>query len=83
MTKQLVILSGDEISKLYDLPKFDEDSRLKYFSLNSVEQSIISNHQRVFVKIYFILQLGYFKAKQLFYIFDFETVETDARYICD
>lgn len=83
MTKQLVILSDDEISKLYNLPKFDENSRLKYFSLNSSEQAIIRNYQRVFAKIYFILQLGYFKAKQLFYVFDLETVEADARYICD
>lgn len=83
MIKQLVILSDDEISKLYDLPKFDEDSRLKYFALNSTEHAILRNYRRVFAKIYFILQLGYFKAKQLFYVFDLETVEADAKYICD
>ena len=65
MIKQLVILSDDEVSKLYDLPKFDEDARLKYFALNESEKTILNTFHRVFAKVYFILQLGYFKANQL------------------
>jgi len=82
MTKQLVILSDDEIGKLYGLPKFDENARLKYFDLDQSEKPVINTIHRVFAKVYFILQLGYFKAKQLFYVFDLESVEVDARYVC-
>ena len=83
MTKQLVILSDDEIGKLYGLPKFDGDARLKYFDLDQCEKSALNTFHRVFAKVYFILQLGYFKAKQLFYVFDLESVEVDARYVCE
>lgn len=81
MSKQLTILSDGEISKLYDLPKFDEDARQAYFEFNDAEKAVMNQHGRVFTKIYFALQLGYFKAKQLFFIVDLEKVHKDAEYI--
>jgi len=42
MPKQLTILSDGEISKLYDLPKFDEDARQTYFDLNDVEKAAMN-----------------------------------------
>ena len=81
MSKQLTILSDGEISKLYDLPKFDEDARQAYFEFNDAEKAAMNQHGRIFTKIYFALQLGYFKAKQLFFIVDLEKVHKDAEYV--
>ena len=81
MGKQLEILLDGEISKLYDLPKFDEDARLTYFELSTTEKVAMNQYNRVFTKIYFILQLGYFKAKHLFFIIDVEKVDKDVEYI--
>jgi len=81
MPKQLTILSDGEISKLYDLPKFDEDARQTYFDLNDVEKAAMNQYSRIFTKTYFVLQLGYFKAKQLFFVIDVEKVHKDAEYI--
>jgi len=81
MSKQLTILSEGEISKLYDLPKFDEDARLTYFELTEAEKVAMNEYSRIFTKIYFSLQLGYFKAKQLFFVVEVEKVVKDAEYI--
>ena len=81
MSKQLIILSEGEISRLYDLPKFDEDARLIYFELNDAEKTAMNQYNRIFTKIYFVLQLGYFKAKQLFFVIDVSKVSRDAEYI--
>jgi len=81
MSKQLTILSDSEISKLYDLPKFDEDARQTYFEFNDAERTAMNQYSRVFTKIYFSLQLGYFKAKQLFFVVEAEKVFKDAEYI--
>lgn len=81
MPKQLTILSEGEISKLYDLPKFDEDARQVYFEFNDAEKKTMHQFGRIFTRIYFALQLGYFKAKQLFFIVEVEKVIKDAEYI--
>jgi len=81
MPKQLKILSDGEISKLYEPPKFDDDARLIYFDLNAAEKTALNQYSRFFTKIYFVLQLGYFKAKQLFFVIEVESVYKDAEYI--
>lgn len=58
MPKHLTILSQGEISRIYDLPQFDEDSRLTYFELNELEKAAMDEHRRIFAKIYFVLQLS-------------------------
>ena len=81
MSKQLTILSEGEISKLYDLPKFDEDAQQTYFEFNDAEKVAMNQFGRIFTKIYFALQLGYFKAKQLFFTVEVAKVFKDAEYI--
>jgi TnpA family transposase len=78
---QLTILSQGEIAKIYDLPKFEEEDRFIYFELTEAEKEALTAYGRIFTKIYFILQLGYFKAKQLFFVFETEQVFEDAEYI--
>ena len=73
-SKRLTILTSEEITHLYRIPSFDDDERATFFSLESVERKIVGELTSVAVRINFILQLGYFKAKRDFFNFTFQEV---------
>jgi len=79
--KRIKILSDDEISEIYSRPQFTDEEQKRYFDLSSAEQELLSFLRSVRSKISFILQLGYFKAKHLFFTFDFHEVKRDVEYI--
>ncbi len=68
--KRLKILSDKEISEIYDLPQFTSEEQIKYFELNPEESLELQSLRSIKSKTYFILQLGYFKAKKLFFSFN-------------
>lgn len=78
--KHLHILSKEEIEQLYALPAFDPDERPLYFGLNEREMLAIESMRGHFSKVFFILQLGYFKAKRLFFIFELSAVQADVEF---
>lgn len=80
--KRLYLLSESEISDLYARPSFNLKEQRLYFELSQEEEDVIDRWGTLKTKIYFILQLGYFKAKNQFFIFDFEEVTADVDYIC-
>ena len=77
----LHILENDEIEQLYEVPDFDPESRTVFFDLSNEEASLMEMSRGVSSKVFFILQLGYFKAKQLFFNFDFEERKVDAAFV--
>jgi len=79
--KRLRILGEDEIEALYGRPRFTPEERIQHFSLSPTEKDALEQLRSIKSRIYWILQLGYFKAKQLFFTFDLHEVEEDARYI--
>jgi hypothetical protein len=79
--KRLRILGDDEIQALYGRPHFTDDERLEYFALSSTEKAALEQLHSIKSRIYFILQLGYFKSHHLFFVFDLPEVEEDARYV--
>jgi TnpA family transposase len=79
--KRLQILGDDEIDNLYGLPRFTPEEQMEYFALSPRESAAIEQLQQIKSRIYAILQLGYFKARHLFFIFSFTTVEADAKHI--
>ena len=79
--KRLSILPKDEIEKLFGLPKFTHEDRLVYFSLNQAEKEVAYSHRSLRARVNFVLQLGYFKAKNMFFVFDFHMVKEDAQHI--
>lgn len=79
--KRLRILEDDEIAALYERPHFTHDERLEYFSLSPTEKATLEQVHSIRSRIYFILQLGYFKSHHMFFVFDLPEVEEDARYI--
>lgn len=80
-SKRLVILSPDEIETIYALPSFTDEERVEFFALSPPEETLLTDLGTVASKILFILQLGYFKARQRFYIFDREEVHLDVLHI--
>src|SRR5687768_11473988 len=80
-SKRLTILTAKEIDTIYGLPRFTDEERDAYFSLDSREQYAIEGLRTLNAKIYFILQLGYFKANRQFFVFDLHTIAEDAAFV--
>ncbi len=79
-SKRLSILSSEEIELYFGLPQFSDTERSHYFSLTDPELKLsrtLSSH----TKWYFILQLGYFKAKKQFFIISHRKVKSDIDFI--
>src|SRR6266550_531447 len=78
--KRLTILTPKELQALYGLPQFTDEERNGYFTLDPREKQALQAYRTFTAKTYFILQLGYFKAKKQFFIFDLQTVADDVAY---
>lgn len=79
--KRLHILDDAEIEVLYGRPNFSDDERPNIFSLTQPEKELFASFSQPYIQLYFLLQLGYFKAKQLFFNFTFEDVAEDVTYL--
>ncbi len=79
--KRIQLLTDTEISDLYDRPCFNPDEREDFFFLNQSEEEVLNQYKNIRTKVYFILQLGYFKAKQQFFNVKFEDVPDDINFI--
>ena len=79
--KRLRILGDDEIQAIYGRPHFTDDERLEYFAISPMERATLEQLHSIKSRIYFILQLGYFKSHHLFFVFDLPEVQEDARYV--
>lgn len=77
----LNILNQQEINNLYALPKFSKEERPYFFSIGDIEQTYIKRLLTTDAKIWFILQLGYFRAKKRFFDIDYSKSYQDLRYI--
>ncbi len=82
-TRRLAILTDKEIDDLYALPKFTDEERHLYFTLSAVEREAVDAVHTISVSIHLILQLGYFKAKRQFFVYEPESVLEDLQYIFD
>ncbi|MCC2647632.1 MAG: uncharacterized protein K0R16_435 [Nitrososphaeraceae archaeon] len=79
--KRISLLGKAEITELYARPDFNEEERKLYFTLNNQENAFLSHYSTIKTRVYFILQLGYFKAKHQFFQFDLKDVGNDVKYI--
>ncbi|MCC8483096.1 MAG: DUF4158 domain-containing protein [Rickettsia endosymbiont of Labidopullus appendiculatus] len=64
---KLTILSELEKFALYELPDFNNEQRREYFSFSENEMLLIKRSHYSHIKIYCALQIGYFKAKKMFF----------------
>lgn len=79
--ERLRILGNDEIEALYGRPRFTHGERMEYFTLSPTEKAALEQLHSIKSQVCFILQLGYFKARHLFFTFTFQEVKEDAKYI--
>ena len=80
-SRRLKILDRQEIRNIFELPDFTIEERSEYFSLTGQEEDFLDSLRSLTSKIYFILQTGYFKARHLFFNFEFSDVPEDVEYI--
>ncbi len=81
--KRLHILDDEEIEALYGRPGFTGDERTDVFTLTQPEKDLFASFTHIPIQLYFLLQLGYFKAKQLFFTFTFDDVGEDVTYLLE
>ena len=80
-SKRINLLSPSEIAELYERPEFNQNERSQYFSLDDREFLAVNQYSNVKTRVCFILQLGYFKAKQQFFRFTFLEVDSDIQFL--
>jgi TnpA family transposase len=80
--ERLTILSASERKLIYDLPNFTKQERELYFQLEKIEEDIVFNQLHgLNSRIYFVLQLAYFKASYRFFKFNLSEVAQDVEHI--
>jgi Domain of unknown function (DUF4158) len=79
--KRLTILTAKETQALYGLPQFTDEERDVYFSVDPLEKQQLDQLRSITASVYFMLQLGYFKAKKQFFLFDLQEVSDEVVYI--
>ena len=79
--REINLISKSEISDIYNIPDFNDNERELYFSLTDDEAAILTYYHTTNSKIFFILQLGYFKAKHRFFQIDIQKVGEDINFI--
>ncbi len=78
---RLTILNEEDLDALYGRPRFTQEVRAEYFTLSASEKTALEQFHSFKSRLFFVLQLGYFKASHLFFVFDLRDVEEDAKYL--
>jgi hypothetical protein len=66
---------------MYSQPLFNHEDRAHYFSLSPHEKAALKQFHSFQSRIFYILQLGYFKARQQFFTFSLQDVPADVSYV--
>lgn len=75
--KQLTILSESEKAALYDIPDFNYEQRLEFFTLTDKELQLALVRPSLSARIHCVLQIGYFKAVKMFYRISWKEVDPE------
>jgi hypothetical protein len=78
---QLLTLS--EYDDLYGVPQFNNEERARFFALSLHDEAFIASFRSLQDKIYCLLCLGYFRAKQCLIDFHVNFIVADRRYLID
>jgi hypothetical protein len=80
-SRRLAILTKREIDDLYGLPRFSDKDRCLYFDLSPAERGAVDGIHTRSAAAHLVLQLGYFKAKRQFFVYERDAVLDDLGYI--
>src|SRR5262245_58901848 len=81
--RRLKSLGADELEALYGRPTFTPDERVQYFTVSQPESEVLQAFGSIKSQAYFLLQLGYFKAKHVFFNFDLVEAQDDLAYLLE
>lgn len=79
--KRIRILSDSEIKDIFERPDFSIDEKAVFFDLSKKEMKLVEAQGYYRTQVYFVLQLGYFRANSFFHDFNIEEARPDAEYI--
>ncbi len=79
--KRITLLSKDEYEYLYGIPELTNKDRMVLFDLSEEDHIEINKLSSEAVQIDYILQLGYFRAKNYFFNFTFQKVRQDVWFV--
>ncbi len=78
----LTILTQDEINDLYEIPTLDDDERSFLFAIDIDDIAVLDSFENnTACKVDYILQLGYYRAVNYFFLFGIQKVKADAVFI--
>lgn len=80
-SERLAVLNNAEQEALYGLPDFDDAQRLEFLVLNESELALVNDRKGLHAQLCCILQIAYFKAKSLFFPFNWNDVLDDCNFI--
>ncbi|TPG87735.1 Tn3 family transposase [Pseudomonas caspiana] len=80
-SKRLSVLSEAEHEALYGLPDFDDSQQLDFLSMSEAELALATSRPGLHAQVYCIIQIGYFKAKQTFFRFDWPDAQDDTAFV--
>lgn len=75
------LLSDAKINELYNIPNFTEQDIKLFFNLSNDDHAHLNKYRTLRNHIYFIIQLGYFRATQQFYSFNLEIIPKQVSYV--
>jgi hypothetical protein len=75
------LLPDIKINELYNIPNFTDQEMEIFFSLSVDDHLLLNQYKTIKLKIYFIIQLGYFRATQQFYDFNLEDIHREVLYV--
>lgn len=80
-SKRLQVLDAPERAALYDRLTFTDEERVSYFTLSPPDLALIQTFTEPAIQAFFVLTLGYFKAKQRFFSVTIHEVWDDLLFI--
>lgn len=80
-SERLAVLSNAEQEALYGLPDFDDAQQLEFLVLDESELALVNSRKGLHAQLCCILQIAYFKAKSLFFHFNWHDVLDDCNFI--
>jgi hypothetical protein len=78
---RISLLPDIKITELYNIPNFTDQEMEIFFSLSADDHLLLNQYKTIKLKIYFIIQFGYFRATQQFYDFNLEDVQREVSYL--
>jgi hypothetical protein len=75
--KRLTVLSEEERLAMYGMPDFSKEQQKEYFTFTKNEIDLIFSRTNISAQIYCALQIGYFKAKQIFFEFSWIDISNE------